>query len=145
MEYFEDLPVGEHYDLGAYTAQREELIAFAERYDPQPIHLDPEAAAETMYGGLIASGWHTASATMRLCVDGFLNDAASLGSFGLSELRWERAVRPGDRVAATLEIADKTASSSREDRGYADLDVEATVDGETVLAWRSTNIFRRRQ
>jgi len=144
MRYYEDITVGTEHDLGSYTADRAELLAFAERYDPQPIHVDPEAAAETMYGGLIASGWHTASSVMRLAVDGFLNDTATVGSFGLEELRWETAVRPGDTVSATLTPVERTESSSRADRGYVDLDVEAhNGDGERVLSWRSTNIFLR--
>ena len=144
MHYYEDIAVGTEHDLGTYTADRDELLEFARRYDPQPIHVDPEAAVDTVYGGLIASGWHTASSVMRLAVDGFLNDTATVGSFGLEELRWETAVRPGDTVAATLTPVEKTPSSSREDRGYTDLDIEAhTEAGERVLSWRSTNIFLR--
>jgi len=142
--YFEDIEAGESHDLGTYTADREEMIAFSRRYDPQPIHVDPEAAADTIYGGLIASGWHTAGSCMRLVTEGFLNDAASIGSFGLDELRWTAPVRPGDTVSVTLDVAETRESDSNDDRGYAVLDVEAeNGDGEAVLSWRSTNIFLR--
>lgn len=143
--YFEDVEMGESHDLGAYTADREEMIAFARQYDPQPIHVDPEVAAETIYGGLIASGWHTAGSCMRLLVDGFLDDTASIGSFGLDELRWATPVRPGDTVRATLDVEETRESTSYDDRGYATLEVTAETDeGDEVIFWRSTNIFLRR-
>jgi acyl dehydratase len=142
--YYEDIGVGEVRDLGSYTASKEELLQFAERYDPQPIHVDEDAAAETMYGELIASGWHTASACMRLLVDGFLNDTVSLGSFGLDELRWRVPVRPGDTVTVTHEITGKTESTTRDDRGYIENEIEAmNQNGEEVIFWRATNIFLR--
>lgn len=143
--YFEDVEPGESHELGGYTADREEMVAFARQYDPQPIHVDPEAAAETIYGGLIASGWHTAGSCMRLLVDGFLDDTVSIGSFGLDELRWATPVRPGDTVRATLDVGETRVSSSHDDRGYATLEVTAETDeGDEVIFWRSTNIFLRR-
>lgn len=142
--YYEDIDVGEVRDCGSYTASKEELLRFAERYDPQPIHVNEEAAAETIYQGIIASGWHTASACMRLLVDGFLNDTVSLGSFGLDELRWRVPVRPGDTVTVTHEITAKTESTTRDDRGYIENEVEAVnQNGEEVIFWRATNIFLR--
>ena len=141
---YEDIETGAVHDLGSFVANEDEMRRFAERYDPQPIHTDPEAAANSVFGGLIASGWYTASACMRLLDDGFLGETISMGSFGLDELRWRTPVRPGDTVSAELEIADKTASSSREDRGYLELDVTATnQDGDEVVYWRSTNIVGR--
>lgn len=145
VRYFEDIAAGETHDLGSYTADREELLSFARRYDPQRIHTDPDVAAETMYGGLIASGWHTAGACMALLVEGFLRETATLGSFGLEELRWQTPVRPGDTVGVELDVADKMPSSSREDRGYVDLEVTAeNDDGDEVIYWLSTNIFLTR-
>ena len=145
VRYFEDIDAGETHDLGAYTADREELIEFARRYDPQPIHIDPEAAARTMFGGLIASGWHTGGSCMALLTEAFLNDTASVGSFGLDELRWRTPVRPGDTVHVTAEIPATHASESREDRGYIDIDLHAeNGDGEEVLYWDSTNIILTR-
>jgi len=145
VRYFEDISAGETHDLGSYTAEREELIDFARRYDPQPIHVDPAVARETMYEGLIASGWHTASSCMALLVAEFLSETATLGSFGLEELRWRTPVRPGDTVHAELSIQETTASESREDRGYVTLDLRAeNAQGEEVVYWRSTNIFLTR-
>jgi acyl dehydratase len=142
--YYEDIDVGHTREVGSYTADRAELLEFARRYDPQPIHVDPEAAAETPFGGLIASGWHTASACMALLVEGFLNDTATLGSFGLDELRWRTPVRPEDTVTVGMEVLERTVSSSRDDRGYVEIEVEATNDDdEEVAYWRATNIFLR--
>lgn len=140
--YYEDIDIGDVRALGQYTADRAELIQFAERYDPQPIHIDPEAAADSIYGGIIASGWHTSSACMALLVNGFLNDTVSLGSFGLDELRWRTPVRPGDTVSVTHRLTDKRESTTRDDRGYIENEIEATnEDGEEVVFWRATNIF----
>jgi acyl dehydratase len=131
--HFEDIETGEIHDLGTYTADREEMIAFARRYDPQPIHVDPEAAADTIYGGLIASGWHTAGSCMRLVARGFLNDAASIGSFGLDDLRWTAPVRPGDTVSVTLDVAETRESDSHDDRG-ALLAVDEHLPAEVIRA-----------
>jgi acyl dehydratase len=145
VRYYEDIDSGEVREIGSYTADRDELLQFAERYDPQPIHVDPEAAADTMYGGIIASGWHTASACMALLVEGFLNDTVSLGSFGLDELRWRTPVRPGDTVSVTHRITDKSESTTRDDRGYIENEVQATnEEREEVVFWRATNIFLKR-
>jgi acyl dehydratase len=145
VRYFEDVDAGETHDLGSYSADREELIEFARRYDPQPIHVDPEAARETMFGGLIASGWHTGGSCMALLTEGFLNDTASVGSFGLDELRWPSPVRPGDVVSAGIEVPATHASESRDDRGYVDVELRAeNDDGEEVLVWESTNIILTR-
>ena len=145
VRYFEDIDAGETHDLGSYTADREELIEFASRYDPQPIHVDPEAARGTMFGGLIASGWHTGGSCMALLTEGFLNDTASVGSFGLDELRWPSPVRPGDIVSVELEIPATHASESRDDRGYVKIELHAeNDDGEEVLFWDSTNIVLTR-
>jgi len=145
VRYFEDIDAGETHDLGSYTADREELIEFARRYDPQPIHVDPDAAARTMFGGLIASGWHTGGSCMALLTKGFLTDTASVGSFGMDELRWRTPVRPGDTVHATVEIPEKHPSESRDDRGYVDVELRAeNGDGEEVIYWDSTNIVLTR-
>jgi acyl dehydratase len=145
VRYFEDIDAGETHDLGSYTADREELLEFARQYDPQPIHVDPEAARGTMFGGLIASGWHTGASCMALFAEGFLNDVASLGAFGLEELRWRNPVRPGDTVYVSIEIRATQASESRDDRGYADIELTAeNGDGDEVLFWDATNIILTR-
>ena len=143
---FEDIEVGAVHKVGRFEATKSEMLQFAERYDPQPFHVDPDAATDSMYGGLIASGWYTASCCMRLVVDGFFNDTVSMGAFGLDELRWLAPVRPGDTVDVQFEVVDKTASTSRDDRGYVTNEVTATKgDGEEVLFWQATNIFGRRE
>ncbi|QLG63890.1 MaoC family dehydratase [Halorarum salinum] len=143
---FEDIEVGAVHDVGSFEATEAEIGSFAERFDPQPIHVDPASAAESMYDGLIASGWYTASASMRLLVDGFFSDTVSMGSFGVEELRWRTPVRPGDVVSVELEVLDKTESSSREDRGYVENEVRGhNEDGEEVVYWRATNIIGRRE
>lgn len=143
---YEDIDVGAVHEVGSFEATESEMRRFAERYDPQPFHVDPDAATNSMYGGLIASGWYTASACMRLLVDEFFNNTVSMGSFGLDELRWRSPVRPGDTVSVKMEILDKSGSTSRPDRGYVKNEVTATnQDGEEVIFWRATNIIGRRE
>lgn len=143
--YYEDLDVGDVHELGTYRVTKDELTTFAEQYDPQSIHIDEQAAQESIHGGLIASGWYTASVCMRLLVDELLRDAASMGSFGLDELRWRTPVRAGDTISAHNEVTGKKASSSRDDRGYVENDLTASnQDGEEVVFWRATNIFGKR-
>src|SRR5690242_11639548 len=96
MLYFEDMKPGDKMELGTYTVTREEILEFANKFDPQPFHINEDAAKKSMFGGLIASGWHTASICMRLYVDAILSKSMSLGSPGVDELRWKRPVRPGD-------------------------------------------------
>lgn len=143
--YLEDLSEGQIRDLGSTTARKEEMLAFAHRYDPQPIHTDEAAAADSIYGELIGSGWYTAGLCMRLLVDEFLEDAASMGSPGLEELRWTAPVRPGDTIHAENEILSTRRSESRKDRGYARNEVRGyNGDGELVITWTAENIFLSR-
>ncbi len=145
MRYYEDIAVGERVELGSYTVTKAEIREFAEQYDPQPIHVDEAAAAESVYGGLIASGWHTAAVCMRLLSEGFLNETASMGSPGLDELRWLAPVRPGDTLSASVEILDTRPSESREDRGYVkNRLVGENQEGDDVISWEATNIIGRR-
>ncbi len=141
--YYEEIDEGETHDLGSSELSETEILEFAERYDPQPFHVDPDAAADSPYGGLIASGWQTAAVCMRLAVDGFFNDTVTVGSFGLDELRWRTPVYPGDTIHGSLEIVEKRSSSSRDDRGYIVNEVTGTTENGEVLFWRATNIFGR--
>lgn len=144
--HFEDLTEGAVRDLGHAEADREEMLAFARRYDPQPIHTDETAAEDSIYGELIASGWYTAGLCMRLLVDGFFADAASMGSPGLEELRWTAPVRPGDTIHAENEIIETRPSESRSDRGYARNELRGyDDDGDLVIEWTARNIFLRRE
>lgn len=118
MQYYEDLTVGAKRSFGRYEVTREEVIDFASAYDPQPFHLDDEAAAGTYFGRLSASGWHTSAMTMRMLVDSWKEEAqASLGSPGLDELRWLRPVYPGDVLRVESELIEKRRSASRPDMG----------------------------
>src|SRR3954466_4516624 len=119
MRYFEDFAEGQVYELGEGTVSEAEILEFAQRFDPQSFHIDREAAKRSMYGGLIASGWHTASIYMGLMVRNLLHDAASLGSAGIDELRWLKPVRPGDRLRARLTVTSVRPSSKHADRGTA--------------------------
>lgn len=143
--YFEDVEEGEVREFGSFTVSEAEIVEFAEQYDPQPFHVDPEAAEESFYGGLIASGWHTACCCMRLLVDGFFADAASMGATGLESLHWYKPVRPGDNIHVSNEIVDVRVSESRDDRGYIkNRTVGENEAGEEVIAWTATNILARR-
>ena len=115
--YFEDYIAGSVHQFGSITVEEGEVIAFARQYDPQVFHTDPEAARETMFGGLIASGWYTASIMMRLCVDHYLSTQASLGLPGVDELRWLKPVRPGDELSVRVTILETKRSRSKPDRG----------------------------
>ena len=143
-EYYEDLTVGESRSFGHYEVTEEEIVEFAEQYDPQPFHVDPEAARKSMFGGLAASGWHTAAMTMRMFVDNYLVDSGALGSPGLDSLRWTSPVRPGDTLSVEATIADKEPWGDT--RGVAYMDTETrTSDGETVMTMTSLVLYPRRQ
>src|SRR5690242_4067335 len=120
LRYFEDfaaLGADASIDLGSYEFTADDIIAFARNYDPQPMHIDPERARGSIYGGLIASGWHTAGIYMRLLVNTLVLGTESLGSPGIDKLRWLKPVRPGDVLRARITILDATPSRSRPDRG----------------------------
>ncbi len=104
--YFEDMAVGATVDLGKRSVSEEEILRFAREFDPQPFHIDPEAAGNSIFGGIIASGWHTCSITMRLLVDGLLSHSSSLGSPGVEQIRWVKPVRPGDTLHAVLTVQE---------------------------------------
>ncbi len=130
---------------GEHRVTRDEIVEFARQWDPQPFHVDEAAAARSIYGDLIASGWHTACIFMRLFADNLLNRAAAMGSPGLENLRWLKPVRPGDILRARLEVLDIKPSRSRADRGIARMrSVVANQDGQDVLSFEAAVIFRRR-
>ena len=146
MLYLDDLAPGQVYELGRRTLGRDEIVAFACDWDPQPFHLDETAAAASIYGGLIASGWHTVCVFMRLYADGLLARAAAMGSPGVDELRWLRPVRPGDTLAARLEVLEVRPSRSRPDRGIMRARAEPlNQHREEVLSFVATLFFERRQ
>ena len=143
--YFEDYGKGEVLEFGDHLITLEEITAFAGRYDPQPFHLDEAAARESIYGGLIASGWMTCGVLMRMVVDHFISPLSSMGSPGIDELRWLKPVRPGDRLHARLTIVDKRRSTSKPDRGILQVHQEAlNQDGEVVLSMRGMGMYKCR-
>jgi len=145
LRYWEDVEVGQAFELGSRTLSRHDIIGFAVDYDPQLFHLDPEMAKGTSFGGLIASGLQTLSVGMRLLADGFLNPDSSMGSPGLDELRWLKPVWPEDTLTLRIEITDKRASRSRPEMGSVMLNwTLSNQRGEPVLAVKGVNLMRRR-
>ncbi len=146
MRYFEDFEPGQVFDLGERRVSAEEIVAFAREFDPQPFHVEEDAAAGSPFGGLIASGWHTATIFMRLYVDSLLSRAASMGSPGIDELRWLKPVRPGDTLHARLIILDATSSGRHPGRGTVQLRAEMRNQrGEEVMTFTGRGLFARRQ
>jgi acyl dehydratase len=142
QRYFEDYTDGAVFECGPIVVEESEIIAFAKRYDPQYFHTDPEAATRSVYGGLIASGWHTAALTMRQLVDNYLSSVASLGSPGIDELRWIRPVRPADALSARVTVLEAKRSRSKPDRGVVRSLIEVSNQhGELVMSLKATNLL----
>lgn len=145
MRYFEDFQPGDVIELGSRTISKERILAFAREFDPQPFHTDEEAATRSIYGGLLASGWHTGSLLMRILYDGLLKDTASLGSPGIDELRWLEPVRPGDTLTARMTIVEAIPSRSKPDRGLIRSLMEMRNQyGRVVLTIRGLSLLGRR-
>lgn len=144
--FYEDFAVGEVIDSPeAYEITPERIHSFASEYDPQPIHLDPDSAGREMFGGIIASGWHSLSVTMRLVVRSNIFDGAPVVGVGVDNLRYLAPVRPGDRLTARAEVLETRPSGSHPERGYLVLRVTtARQDGTLVLTQEWTVLVRRR-
>ena len=119
--YFEDFAAGQRFGAGPVTVDEAAIRTFAAEFDPQPFHLDASAARGTIFGGLVASGWHTAALTMRLLVTSDLRPAGGIVGAGFDELRWTRPVRPGDRLRIEVEVLEVRPSRSRPDQGLIKL------------------------
>jgi acyl dehydratase len=145
MRYFEDVAVGESEALGEYTMTEAEIMAFARRYDPQPFHIDPDAAKASIFGGLIASGWHTCAVMMRLTVEAARRrEAAVTGSPGVDSCRWLKPVRPGDTLTARSEVLETWPSRSKP-IGFVRNRVEMVNQrGEVVMRLVGIAMYRRR-
>ncbi|WP_340100488.1 MaoC/PaaZ C-terminal domain-containing protein [Salinibaculum salinum] len=144
--YYEDLTVGEIYKTDSYTITKEEIITFAEQFDPQPFHVDEAAAQESMFGEIIASGLHTLCLTVRLyTTDIFQGEesVALMGGWGMDELRFDEPVYPGDTLYVQMEITDKNLSESRTDRGYVDFYPRVFVGDREVMSVIAHGIVRR--
>jgi acyl dehydratase len=143
--YFEDYIPGAVFEYGEIRVDEAEILDFARRFDPQDMHADPEAAKHGRFGGLIASGWHTAAMMMRLVVENFLPKKASLASPGIDELRWLRPVRPGDVLRLRVTVLEATRSRSRPDRGVVRTFMEVlNQDREVVMSLKPMNIIASR-
>jgi acyl dehydratase len=143
--YFEDYASGAVYEYGHASVTEADIIAFAERFDPQPIHTDPQFAANGPFGGLIASGWHTASLAMRLVVDHYVSRVASLASPGVDELRWPTPVRPGDSLRLRTTVLESRRSRSKPDRGLVRTRAELlNQHDQIVLSLVAMNLIRLR-
>jgi len=143
--YFEDYEEGSVHAFGGITVKEEEIVSFGRRYDPQVFHMDPEKAKETVFGGLIASGWLTAALAMRMIVEHYLSHVASLGSPGVDELRWLKPVRPGNKLSLRISIVETRRSQTKPDRGIVRSLVEVlNQDHELVMSWKGMNMLQCR-
>lgn len=137
--------MGEVIELGSLTVSESDIITFARQYDPQPMHTEPNAATFTIYGGLIASGWHTGALFMRLLVTNLISKTSSMGSPGMEELRWPLPVRPGDTLSAQIEVLETRGSNSRPNMGIVRWRGEVrNQNGQLVMAATGTNFFGKR-
>ncbi len=144
--YLEDYIAGSVHEFGPVSLDEDEIMNFGKRFVPQPYHTDPELARKTIYKGLIASGWHTAAAMMRVYSDNYLSAVANLGSPGVDELRWNKPVRPGDRLTVRVTVLETRRSKSKPDRGIVNSFLETlNQDGEVVMSMKMINFVMSRQ
>ena len=144
--HLDDFTPGQVLELGTRTVSTDEIVAFGRAFDPQPFHVDAEAAQQSIFGGLIASGWHSASLLMRLMCDGYLLHSASLGSPGVEQIRWLRPVRPGDTLMGRMTVLEVRASQSKPDRGVVNSLFEMfNQHGELVMTMQGMGMFKRRE
>ncbi|WP_179401806.1 MaoC/PaaZ C-terminal domain-containing protein [Burkholderia guangdongensis] len=139
---YEDLEVGSMTEVGRHTFEADDIIEFAERYDPQPFHLDEAAGKASPFGGLVASGWHTCAVFMGMLVRNRLKGSTSMGSPGIDEIRWLKPVRVGDTITMYQKVLGKRVSASKPDRGIVETEwVGVNQAGETVITVRSKGMF----
>jgi len=144
--YFEDYVPGDVHEFGSIVAEESEMIAFARRFDPQLFHTDPEVAEQSIFGGLIASGWYSAGLMMRLYVDHYLSHIASLSSPGVDELRWLKPLRPGDSISIRITVTDTKRSNSKPDRGIVHSYIEVlNQHSEIIMSMKATNFLACRE
>jgi acyl dehydratase len=144
VRYFEDVQIGETTRFGRYEVTRDEIVEFARQFDPQPFHLDEEAARASIFGGLVASGWHTGAMLMRMVCDDMIPGAATSGAMGFDDLKWLKPVRPGDVLSAESVVREKV-ESRRPDRGTVKIESRVRNQrGEVVMSLVSLVIFLRR-
>ncbi len=143
--YYEDFTPGKTVEHGPRLITREEIIAFAAQYDPQPMHLDEEAGRNSMLGGLGASGWHTCAIMMRMICDAFLLESSSMGAASVDEVQWLRPIRPGDRLTLRCHFLEGRASRSRPEMGIVQVRHELyNAHGDHVMTMLAPQMLRRR-
>jgi acyl dehydratase len=143
--YWEDFVAGDEAEYGAYEVSAEEIKAFAAEFDPQPMHLDEEAARASMVGGLCASGWHSCAIMMRIIADGFVLDSASMGATGCPEVKWIAPVRPGDRLRVRVKVLDTRASRSRPGMGFVNARFDMINAADQPVMRVTTNMMLERR
>jgi acyl dehydratase len=143
--YFEDVLVGQTHRFGHYEVTAEEIIEFAQQFDPQPFHMDTEAAKQSMFGGLIASGWHTGAMFIRMINDHAIPGAATTGAIGFDDLKWLRPVRPGDILSVESRVRDKVDAPSRHGTGIVKIESRVLDQrNDAVMTLTSLVLYRRR-
>jgi acyl dehydratase len=143
--YFEDVEVGDTQRFGRYEVTREEIVAYAREFDPQPFHLDEEAGRRSQFGGLIASGWHTGAMLIRMLCEHAIPGTASTGALGFDDLRWLKPVRPGDVLCVETTVREKIESRSRRDIGTVKIESRVMNQaGDAVMTLTSLVLYRRR-
>ena len=146
LVHFEDVEVGETRRFGRYEVTAEEIIEYARQFDPQPFHIDEEAARQSMFGGLIASGWHTGAMFIRMVCEHLVSGTATTGAAGFDDLKWLRPVRPGDILSVESTVREKIDSPSR--RGLGTVKIDSRVlnqRNEAVMTLTSLVLYRRRR
>lgn len=139
--YFEDFEVGHVAEYGDVAVSADDIKAFAAEFDPQPMHLDEEAAKKTIVGGLCASGWHTCSLMMRIVFDGFISSSSSMGAPGFEEIRWLAPVRPGDRLRVRVKVLEKREPKSRPDFGFVRMKFEVLNQAGVAMVATANVMF----
>ena len=146
QRFFEDIKADQVYEFGTITVSEKDIIDFARQFDPQDFHLDPAKAASSLFGGIVASGWHTTSIAMRLYVDHYLSHIANLGSPGVEDIRWPNPLRPGDTLRIRVTILEARPSRSKPDRGIVRVHVEAINQTDNlVLSMTGVSLVGRRR
>jgi acyl dehydratase len=144
-QFYEEVEVGRTYDCGETTVTEAEIVAFAEQFDPLAMHTDPERAEDSAHGGLIASGYHTLSLTVRLLVEGYRADRAVIAGLSIDDVTWHQPVRPGDTLTASVTMDEKRVSAGNPTNGIVSMTVEArNGDGELVLSYQDNELVRVR-
>lgn len=142
---FEDFAPGTVMNFGPRLVTRDEIIAFAREFDPQPFHLDDAAASASLLGGLAGSGWHVCSLVMRMIVDGFIGDSTSMGAPGIEEVKWLRPMRPETKMTVRMTVLESRASQSKPDRGFVRMRFEALDERGEVLMRMTTPMMMGRR